>query len=222
MIRLRAIAGFAALAACAAALAASAQNAEPPLKRFWVDESAGVSIAFPVDHPTLGFTREIVPEDPSMLVLMRSVPLSQTEGGASVKMGDAVCVARRRFADQGADLLKQLVEAAAAPDGGQAFGRNRCEALIYLSDVADKTFYGVQLHKTETGQAETCVAAYDTGESEYPYIVTQQTLFAVGDHGYDLSCSITVQDKDKADLLWTENARVFLAIRDSIARTPAD
>ncbi len=209
------------LVVCGSFVSAFAQNGGAPLKRFWVDEAAGVSIAFPVDHPTLGFTRLTGIEDSSTLAFTRRVLLNQSSAGIVIERGDALCMVRRSFPDQGPALRSVLAQAHAMVDGGKALGQERCEGSIYRDGASEKSFYGVQLNTTPLGLSETCVAAYSTGAGDYPYVVTQQTLFAVGSHGYDLSCSITVRNEADARYLWTGNATDFIAIRDSIAIAPA-
>ena len=215
------------LAACVAAAGAQAQGAQaqgdgPALKRFWIDKDAGLSVALPVDHPTLGFKQMSSQSDPSALVLARPVFLSQSSASAGTERGSAICVARRSYPDQGQTLTAILGQAEAAPDGGKALGKERCESNIYQAGATQKTFYGVRLDKTALGLSETCVAASNTGNGDFPYIVTQRTIFAKGDHGYDLSCSITVRNEADARYMWGDNARAFSTIRESIALAPAD
>ena len=158
-------------------------------------------------------------EDGPVLAMRRALALNPRSPAI---IGETACFVIRRHPNQGARLTALLNADMASADGGRAASRARCEATIYSPDSTDRTFYGSMIDRNDLGPRETCVAAYTSSEGEFPRYTTQMTTFAAGDHGYELQCMMAVRSDAASRGEWQGQARIFNAIRDTIARTPAD
>lgn len=200
---------------------AAAQVAEV-IKRYWVDQSAGVSVAFPTGDPLRTFSPSIrQPEGDQVLIMQR--PLLMSERAVDpILAGVTVCTMRKRYVDQGAMLQRLLQESLAAGDGGKAYGQRRCETAIYGQGATEKVFYGTAIEQRPDGLRETCTAAYTLpAGGDFPRLVSQSTIFTAGGHGYELQCTMSVKSESASTLYWAKQARDIKAIADSIARLPA-
>ncbi len=200
---------------------AAAQVAEV-IKRYWVDQSAGVSVAFPTGDPLRTFSPSIrQPEGDQVLIMQR--PLLMSERAVDpILAGVTVCTMRKRYVDQGAMLQRLLQESLAAADGGKAYGQRRCETAIYGQGATEKVFYGTAIEQRPDGLRETCTAAYTLpAGGDFPRLVSQSTIFTAGGHGYELQCTMSVKSESASTLYWAKQARDIKAIADSIARLPA-
>lgn len=200
---------------------AAAQVAEV-IKRYWVDQSAGVSVAFPTGDPLRTFSPSSrQPEGDQVLIMQR--PLLMSERAVDpILAGVTVCTMRKRYVDQGAMLQRLLQESLAAADGGKAYGQRRCETAIYGQGATEKVFYGTAIEQRPDGLRETCTAAYTLpAGGDFPRLVSQSTIFTAGGHGYELQCTMSVKSESASTLYWAKQARDIKAIADSIARLPA-
>lgn len=202
-------------------LSARLALADETTKRFWVDKAAGVSIAFPTGDLLKGFKPHSAPLIGNQVFALNRPVIMNDDPIFPVMVGSTTCVMRLRYDGEGALLQRLLAESRAAPDGGKADGKARCERTIYGKGVSP-TFYGVALDEGALGLRETCTAAYRLPATEnYPYVVSQMTTFTAGRHGYELQCMMLVKSEASAKSYWQEQAKAFLAIRDSIAVAPA-
>ena len=192
------------------------------VKRYWVDQSAGVSVAFPTGDPMRTFSPSSrKPAGDQVLIMQR--PLLMSERAVDpILAGVTVCTVRKRYVDQGAMLQRLLRESLAAPDGGKAYGQRRCETAIYGQGATEKVFYGTAIERRPDGLRETCTAAYTLpAGGTFPRLVSQSTIFTIGEHGYELQCTMSVKSESASTLYWAKQARDIKVIADSIATAPA-